>query len=93
MTYTLLILIGIIIVSNFYIFNFQGSLEGNDERGKIVQLKMTKVMYNVLFLGLILILIINAINIISNQLAVNIIFGLILLNSLTGATYLFFKKK
>jgi hypothetical protein len=92
MIYLLLISIGVIIASNFYIFNFQGSLEGNDERGKIVQLQMTKIMYNVLFLGLILILVVNAINLISNQLAVEIIFWLILLNSLTGAIFLYYKK-
>ncbi|PRT15284.1 hypothetical protein [Bacillus wiedmannii] len=83
----------IIIISNFYIFNFQGSIEGNDERGKIVQLQMTKVMYNALFLGTVIILVTSAINIISSQLAINIIFAIVLSNSILGALFLYFKKK
>ncbi|MED4531261.1 hypothetical protein [Metabacillus fastidiosus] len=93
MTYLLIILAAIIIIfSNFYIFNFQKSIEGNDERGKIVQLQMTKVMYSVLFLGTIIILIVNAVNIISSQLAINIIFSLLLLNSISGSAFLYLKK-
>ncbi|MEC2077191.1 hypothetical protein [Metabacillus fastidiosus] len=93
MTYLLIILAAIIIIfSNFYIFNFQRSIEGNDERGKIVQLQMTKVMYSVLFLGTIIILIVNAVNIISSQLAINIIFSLLLLNSVSGSVFLYLKK-
>lgn len=81
----------IIIFSNFYIFNFQESIEGKDERGEVIQLQMTKVMYNVLFLGVLAILIVNAINIISSQLAINIIFSLVLLTSLAGALFLYSK--
>lgn len=83
----------IIIASNFYIFNFQESIEGKDERGEVIQLQMTKVMYSVLFLGILTILIVNAINIISSQLAINMIFGLVLLNSLAGALFLYNSKK
>lgn len=81
-----------IIFFNFYIYNFQESIDGKDERGKIIQLQMTKLMYNILFLGIIIILTINAINIISSQLAINIIFGLVLLNSLSGFLFLYTKK-
>lgn len=91
----LLLTIGCIIIvwSNFYIYSFQESIEGNDERGKILQLQMTKTMYNILFVGIVIILILNAINIISNQLSINIVFGLILFNSLVGALFLRFKEK
>ncbi|MBO1582310.1 hypothetical protein [Bacillus sp. XF8] len=82
----------IIVLSNFYIFKFQRSIEGNDERGKIVQLQMTKVMYSILFLGTVIILTFNAIHIISSQLAINIILGLLLLNCVSGSLYLYVKE-
>lgn len=93
MIYLLTIGCIIIVWSNFYIYSFQESIEGNDERGKILQLQMTKTMYNILFVGIVIILILNAINIISNQLSINIVFGLILFNSLVGALFLRFKEK
>ncbi len=92
MNYLLIAAAIVVIISNFYIFNFQGSIEGNDERGKIIQLKMTKVMYSILFLGTIAILVVNAINIISSQLAIYLIFAVVLLNSVSGSIYLFAKK-
>ncbi|WP_433775355.1 hypothetical protein [Bacillus wiedmannii] len=93
MTYLLITIAAIItVLSNFYIFKFQESIEGNDERGKIVQLQMTKVMYSILFLGTVIILTFNTMHIISSQLAINIIFGLLLLNSVSGALYLYVKE-
>lgn len=93
MTYLLMSIAAIIIIfSNFYIFKFQGSIEGNDERGKIIQLEMTKVMYSILFLGTIAVLVISATNIISSQLAINMIFAILLLNSISGAVFLFVKR-
>ena len=93
MTTILLAIAAIIIIfSNFYIFKFQESIEGNDERGKIIQLEMTKVMYSILFLGTIIVLVVNATNIISSRLAIIIIFALILLNSISGALFLFVKR-
>lgn len=87
--------VGVIMIvwSNFYIYSFQESIQGTDERGKIIQLQMSKIMYNILFLGILIILIFNALNIISNHLSINIIFGLILLNSIFGALFIYFQGK
>jgi hypothetical protein len=82
----------IVMGSNFYIFKFQDSIDGKDERGKVIQLQMTKVMYHVLFLGMVIILSINAMDIISDKLAITIISGLVFLNTGVGCIFLYLRK-
>lgn len=93
MNYLLIIPIILIVFSNLYIFKFQGSLEGNDERGQLIRLQTTSFMYNVLFIGLIFVIILSSLNFIHPDWAFNLIFGLILFNSVFGAIYLYVKKK
>ncbi|GGP10984.1 hypothetical protein [Oceanobacillus neutriphilus] len=93
MNYLLLIPLGLVLVAFIYIFNFGGSREGRDERGYVIRLQMTSVMYAVLFLGIVIITTLNSKELITSKLALDIIFWLALLNSLIGAIFLYFKKK
>jgi cell division protein FtsW (lipid II flippase) len=50
-----IILMIIIIFSQMYMFRFDGSEEGKDERGKEIQRKRNNLLYGILYLGIILV--------------------------------------
>jgi hypothetical protein len=83
----------VIIFSNFYTFKFQKSIEGQDERGQLIQLEVNKSLYGLLFLGNIILIVLNLLDILSADQTVELLLYLLLLVSIYGAFLIYRKKK
>lgn len=84
---------GLIIFSNLYIFQFQRSVEGTDERGQAIQLETTKSMYQLLYLGILILIILNLIDVVTAVQTVTFILYLLLITSVYGAFLVFRKRR
>lgn len=82
----------IIVLSNLYVFKFQRSREGNDERGQIIQLKIISSMYNALFVSSAVLIILNLIDVLDSEQTVNFLVYLLVLVSVYGA-FILYKNK
>lgn len=82
----------IIVLSNLYVFKFQRSREGNDERGQIIQLKIVSSMYNALFVSSAVLIILNLIDVLDSEQTVNFLVYLLVLVSVYGA-FILYKNK
>jgi hypothetical protein len=83
----------VIIFSNFYTFKFQKSIEGQDERGQLIQLEVNRSLYGLLFLGNIILIVLNLLDILSADQTVELLLYLLLLVSIYGAFLIYRKKK
>ncbi|MBM7580799.1 hypothetical protein [Jeotgalibacillus terrae] len=80
-----ILLMAIVVASNFYIFRFQKSVEGNDERGKLIQLQTFSSMYNTLFVSSVLVIVLNIVDIINAEQMVDVWLYLLVAISVFGA--------
>lgn len=90
------VLLGLLViaaVAQFYLFRFEESVEGRDERGKLVSYQTTKFLYNVLFSSITLLVVLQVLQIINAVQFVNILLYLVVSLSIFGAGYLSQKRK
>jgi uncharacterized membrane protein len=77
------------ILANFYIFKFQRSFESKDERGEIIQLKTMNSMYNITFLGAVMFIILNLLDILSAQRSLDFLLYFLVISSIFNAFILY----
>lgn len=88
-----ILLMLIVILSNLYVFKFQRSREGKDERGQTIQLKTISSMYNALFVSSAVLIVLNLIDVLDSEQTVNFWLYLLVLVSVYGAFILYKNKK
>ncbi|HDR7527853.1 TPA: hypothetical protein QCX62_004463, partial [Bacillus paranthracis] len=59
-----ILLFGLIVISKMYVIKFQSSDEANDERGRAILYKTNNALYNILYLGILAIIVLQLIDII-----------------------------
>lgn len=70
--YVVIFIIFLAFLSELYMFKFQKSQEGRDERGIEIQYKTTSFLYNTLSLGIVILFVLNALQYITAEQFVNI---------------------
>ncbi|OTY56720.1 hypothetical protein [Bacillus thuringiensis] len=71
--YVLILIIFLAFLSELYMFKFQRSQEGRDERGVEIQYKTTNFLYNTLSLGLVILFVLNILQYITAEQFINIL--------------------
>jgi len=87
-----IIFIGIIFISQMYVMKFQSSAEGKDERGKEILNKTNSMLFNILFLGVSMLIIFNLIDVVSTTQLPDLLLFLILSLSVFGSVYIYYSK-
>lgn len=71
--YVLILIIFLAFLSELYMFKFQRSQEGRDERGVEIQYKTTNFLYNTLSLGIVILFVLNILQYITAEQFINIL--------------------
>ena len=71
--YVVIIIIALSFLSELYMFKFQKSKEARDERGLEIQYKTTNFLYNILYLGIVILFLLNILQYITAEQFVNIL--------------------
>ncbi|MBK5491878.1 hypothetical protein CN931_17705 [Bacillus sp. AFS054943] len=71
--YVLILIIFLAFLSELYMFKFQKSQEGRDERGVEIQYKTTNFLYNTLSLGIVILFVLNILQYITAEQFINIL--------------------
>ncbi|AZJ24014.1 hypothetical protein CN575_21055 [Bacillus wiedmannii] len=71
--YAVIIIIVLSCLSELYMFKFQKSQEARDERGLDIQYKTTNFLYNTLYLGIVILFLLNMLQYITAEQFVNIL--------------------
>lgn len=87
------LLLTVAMVSQFMQFKFQGSAEGKDERGRIIQLETNNFLYGVTYVGVILLIVLNLVEVVKGPMLGDILLYLFVTLSIFGAVYTSFKKR
>jgi hypothetical protein len=87
------LLLTVAMISQFMQFKFQGSSEGKDERGRIIQLETNSFLYGVTYLGVILLIVLNLLDIVKGALLEDILLYLFVSLSIFGAVFTSWKKR
>jgi hypothetical protein len=75
------------------LFRFQKSREGRDERGRGIQNEAVKFMYQVLYIGNIVLIVLHLLDVISSDLLADLLLYFIIALSLVGALVTCLKRK
>ncbi|KMJ56403.1 hypothetical protein AB685_22125 [Bacillus sp. LL01] len=62
----------VVLLSNAYFLKFQKSAEGKDERGELILYKTISSMYNALFVGSVVLIVLNLLDILSAETTIDI---------------------
>ncbi|MDM5291874.1 hypothetical protein QUF81_01035 [Peribacillus simplex] len=82
----------LIFISQMYILKFQSSDEGKDERGREIQYKTNNTLYNILYLGVILLIVLHMLEMVSTTYLPDILLYFILSLSVFGSIFTYINK-
>jgi len=82
----------IIFISQMYVIKFQSSDEAKDERGREIQYKTNNVLYNILYLGIIAIIIFQSIDIVPLEFLPDLLLYFVLALSVLGCIFIFINR-
>ncbi|WP_433945578.1 hypothetical protein [Paenibacillus sp. SN-8-1] len=82
----------VIFVCQMYVIRFQSSREGQDERGRGIQYKTNSTLYNMMYLGIILLIVLNLLEIVSTKYLPDILLYFIVTLSLFGGVFTYINK-
>lgn len=75
-----------------YVIKFQSSDEAKDERGREIQYKTNNMLYNILYLGIIAIIIFQLIDIVPLEFIPDLLLYFVLLLSVLGSILIFINR-
>ncbi|MCI0768311.1 hypothetical protein [Bacillus sp. TL12] len=78
----------LIFISQMYVMNFQSSDEGKDGRGKEIQYKTNNMLFNVLYLGIIALIVFHLIDIVPAEFLPDILLYFMLSLSVLGSIFI-----
>ncbi|HDR4764305.1 TPA: hypothetical protein ACQ75Q_002391 [Bacillus thuringiensis] len=87
-----ILLFGLIVISKMYVIKFQSSDEANDERGREILYKTNNVLYNILYLGIISIIVLQLIDIIPLKFLPDLLLYFALSLSVLGSIFIFINR-
>jgi hypothetical protein len=79
----------VVLLSNAYFFKFQKSTEGQDERGKLILYKTVSSMYNALFVGSVILIVLHLVDILSAETTIDIWLYFLIFISVYGTFMLY----
>ncbi|RUT30530.1 hypothetical protein EJP77_11910 [Paenibacillus zeisoli] len=82
----------VVFVCQMYVIRFQSSGEGKDERGREIQYKTNSTLYNVMYLGIIMLIVLNLLDIVSTKYLPDILLYLFLTLSVFGGVFTYINK-
>ncbi|GLV67383.1 hypothetical protein Bmyc01_60520 [Bacillus mycoides] len=82
----------LIFISQMYVMKFQSSDEAKDERGRVIQYKTNNMLYNILYLGIIAIIIFQLIDIVPSEFIPDLLLYFVLLLSVLGSIFIFINR-
>ncbi|WP_329767611.1 hypothetical protein [Bacillus nitratireducens] len=82
----------VIFISQMYVIKFQSSDEAKDERGREIQYKTNNMLYNILYLGIIAIIIFQLIDIVPLEFLPDLLLYFVLLLSVLGSIFIFINR-
>ncbi|WP_318582398.1 hypothetical protein [Bacillus paranthracis] len=88
-----ILLFGLIVISKMYVIKFQSSDEANDERGREILYKTNNALYNILYLGILAIIVLQLIDIIPLQFLPDLLLYFALSLSVLGSIFIFINRK
>ncbi|MBY0097850.1 hypothetical protein [Mesobacillus maritimus] len=86
------LLLLVVVLSNMYFFNFQKSQEGQDERGKLILYKTVSSMYNALFVGSVVLIVLNLVDIVNAETTIELLMYFLIFIGVYG-TFLLYRNK
>lgn len=87
-----ILFIVLIFICQVYVLNFQSSDEGKDERGKEIRYKTNSVLYNILYLGVILLIVLHLLEVVPSKYIAEILLYFVLLLSVFGSVFIYINK-
>ncbi|MBJ7956995.1 hypothetical protein QRE62_19520 [Bacillus mycoides] len=87
-----ILLFVLLVISKMYVIKFQSSDEANDERGREILYKTNNVLYNILYLGIISIIVLQLIDIIPLKFLPDLLLYFALLLSVLGSIFIFINR-
>ncbi|KOS27110.1 hypothetical protein ADK18_15685 [Bacillus anthracis] len=87
-----ILLLGVIVISKMYVIKFQSSDEAKDERGREIQYKTNNALYNILYVGIIAIIVLQLIDIIPLQFLPDLLLYFALSLSVLGSIFIFINR-
>ncbi|MDM5428496.1 hypothetical protein ACQVTS_29095 [Bacillus mycoides] len=87
-----ILLFVLLVISQMYVIKFQSSDEANDERGREIQYKANNVLYNILYLGIIAIIVFQLIDIIPLEFLPDLLLYFALSLSVLGSIFIFINR-
>lgn len=82
----------VVFVCQMYVIRFQSSGEGKDERGKEIQHKTNNTLYNIMYICMILLIVLNLLDIVATKYIPDILLYLILTLSIFGGVFTYINK-
>lgn len=90
--YAAIIIIVLSCLSELYMFKFQKSPEARDERGLEIQYKTTNFLYNTLYLGIVILFLLNILQYITAGQFVNILLYFFISLGIIKVAYLYWRR-
>ncbi|GAF66082.1 putative ATPase [Bacillus sp. TS-2] len=87
-----ILFIVVIFLSQMYILRFHSSDEAKDERGKEIKYKTNNMLFNFLYLGVILLIVLHLLEMVSTQYLPDILLYFTLFLSVFGSVFLYINK-
>ncbi|MED1610224.1 hypothetical protein [Bacillus paranthracis] len=87
-----ILLFSLIVISKMYVIKFQSSDEANDERGREILYKTNNALYNILYLGILAIIVLQLIDIIPLQFLPDLLLYFALSLSVLGSIFIFINR-
>ncbi|MED0674261.1 hypothetical protein SAMN04489735_101959 [Aneurinibacillus thermoaerophilus] len=81
------------IVAQLFIMKFQVSPEGNDERGKYIQVKTSSFLYSFLSWAVVISFFLSSKNVFTSEQMLNLLLFFYVSLNIVGAVYIFWKRK
>ncbi|MEF8683202.1 UNVERIFIED_CONTAM: hypothetical protein ORM23_24495 [Bacillus cereus] len=88
----IIIIIVLSCLSELYMFKFQKSPEARDERGLEIQYKTTNFLYNTLYLGIVILFLLNILQYITAEQFVNILLYFFISLGIIKVAYLYWRR-
>lgn len=82
----------LIFISQMYVMKFKSSDEAKDERGKEIQYKTNNVLYNILYLGIVAIIIFQTMDIVPSEFLPDLLLYFLLALSVLGSIFIFINR-
>jgi uncharacterized membrane protein len=87
------VLLILAVVGQLYMFRFQGSPEGMDERGRDIRYKTTSFMYGSFSLAFLLLIVLHLLSLITSDQFIMISLYVYISLSIVGGVYTYWKKR